>query len=73
MKKRCIKVTYPNGTHSYFESVKACADYLDLTKPTVHNYLNGKTKIMGIKFEYYSMTPEENLLREVTQFNAVIK
>ena len=72
MNLKTIRVTWANGTHSYYNSIKSCSENLGITQQSVINYLSGK-KIpkFHITFEYYSMTSEENLLREVTNINRV--
>lgn len=72
MRARIVKVEWPTGSVSYYESVIACANALGITKATVNNYLHGKAP-MGIKFSYASMTGEEKLLREVLQVNPVVQ
>ena len=72
MNKRVVKIEWPTGSVSYYESVIACANALGITKATVHSYLRGKAP-MGIKFSYASMTGEEQLLREVLQVNPVVQ
>lgn len=72
MNKRVVKIEWPTGSVSYYESVIACANALGITKATVNNYLHGNAP-MGIKFSYASMTGEEALLREVMNIDPVIK
>lgn len=72
MRKRVIQVTWPTNQTSYYESVVACAAALGITKATVNNYLHGYAPL-GIKFEYSTMTGEEQLLREVMNVNPVVR
>ena len=72
MNKRCIKVTWKNGTTSYYESIVACSKALGLTTATVHNYLRGGAP-MGIVFSYCDISGEEQLLREVMNVNPVVR
>lgn len=72
MKKRRIRVDWPNGSTSYYESISACAKSLGITNMSVYNYLHGKC-VMGIKFSYSDMTGEEELIRQVMQINPVVR
>ena len=72
MKKRRIRVDWPNGSTSYYESISACAKSLGITTASVYNYLRGK-RVMGIKFSYSDMTGEEELIRQVMQINPVVR
>lgn len=73
MNKRCIKITWTNDTTSYYESIVACSNALGLTPATVHNYLKNGMGPMGIRFQYYTMTGEEQLLREVMQKDPIVR
>lgn len=72
MRKRIIKVTWPNGSISRYSSIVACSNALGISKASVHNYLKGKVT-MGIKFSYDTITGEEKLLRLITQVDPVVE
>ena len=72
MKKRRIRVDWPNGSTSFYQSVIACAKSLGISTMTVHNYLKDHC-VMGIKFSYSDMSGEEELLRQVMQINHVVR
>lgn len=71
MRAKIIKVEWPNGSVSRYNSIVACSNALGISKASVHNYLNGKVT-MGIKFSYDTMTGEEKLLREVMNIDPVV-
>ena len=73
MKKRRIRVDWPNGSTSFYESISTCAKSLGIANMSVYNYLHGGTIPMGIKFSYSDMTGEEELLRQVMQINPVVR
>lgn len=72
MRKRIIKVEWPNGSISRYNSIVACSNALGISKASIHNYLNGKIT-MGIKFSYDTISGEEELLRNVLNVNKVIR
>lgn len=72
MNKKKIKVTWINGSVSYFDSIISCAESLGITTTSVQNYLKGSGPI-GSKFEYVKMSGEEQLLRHTLKINPVVR
>lgn len=72
MKRKIVRVIWPNGTKSHYSSIQTCATSLGLNRTSVYNYLRGKCP-MGIRFEFAEMTGEEELLREITKIDPVIR
>ena len=71
MRAKIIKVEWPNGSISRYDSIVACSNALGISKASVHNYLRGKVT-MGIKFSYDTISGEEKLLREVMNIDPVV-
>ena len=72
MNQKRIKVTWPNGNASFYESIVACSRALGITTTTIHSYLRGGAP-MKCKFEYTDMTGEEELLRKVMNIDPVVR